>query len=90
MLNKTVFLFPGQGTQYPGMALDLLESSAQAKNVFDTASAVLNRDFVSLIRDSDEETLKRTDVSQIALSAASLAAAASLNEQGIFPAACAG
>jgi [acyl-carrier-protein] S-malonyltransferase len=84
------FLFPGQGAQYQGMGLDLIEVSPEAKKIFDTAGAVLNRDVVSLIRDSDAETLKRTDVSQIALSAASLAAAACLKERGIQPAACAG
>ncbi|GHV86240.1 malonyl CoA-acyl carrier protein transacylase [Spirochaetia bacterium] len=85
-----VFLFPGQGAQYPGMALDIVETSAAAKNIFDTAGAVLGRDMVSLIRDSDAETLKRTDISQPAMSAASLAAAACLKERGLVPAACAG
>ncbi|MDR2702265.1 MAG: ACP S-malonyltransferase [Spirochaetaceae bacterium] len=88
---KTIaFLFPGQGAQYPGMGLDLFEASPEAKKIFDTAGTVLGRDMVSLLRDSDAETLKRTDVSQIALSAASLAAAACLKERGITPAACAG
>jgi len=88
--KKVIFLFPGQGAQYPGMGLDLLDVSAEAKKIFDTASAVLGLDMAALIRDSDAETLKRTDVSQSALSAASLAAAACLKERGITPAACAG
>jgi len=91
MKEKTIaFLFPGQGAQYPGMGLDLLESSPEAKRIFDRAGAVLGRDMVSLLRDTDAETLKRTDVSQIAISTASLAAAACLKERGITPAACAG
>jgi [acyl-carrier-protein] S-malonyltransferase len=89
--EKTIaFLFPGQGAQYPGMGLDLLEVSPGAKKIFDVAGAVLGRDMVSLLRDSDAETLQRTDFSQIALCAASLAAAACLKERGITPAACAG
>jgi [acyl-carrier-protein] S-malonyltransferase len=88
--NKIIFLFPGQGAQFPGMGLDLIERSAEAKKVFDTASAVLNRDMVSLVQDSDADTLKRSDISQISLSAVSLAAAACLKEQGIIPIACAG
>ncbi|MDR0323609.1 MAG: ACP S-malonyltransferase [Treponema sp.] len=90
MTKKTVFFFPGQGAQYPGMALDLIEVSAGAKKVFETASEVLGRDMVKTIRDSDAETLKRTDVSQSAISAASLAAAAYLRECGIVPSVCAG
>ena len=88
--KKVIFLFPGQGVQYPGMGLDLTEVSAEAKKIFDTASAVLGKDMIKIIRDSDAETLKRTDISQSALSTASLAAAAFLKEQGIVPIACAG
>lgn len=89
-----VFLFPGQGAQYPGMGLDLLEAGGDradaAKKIFDCACDALGRDMIALIRDSDTETLKRTDVSQPALCAASLAAAASLSALGVKPAACAG
>ena len=89
-MKKTAFLFPGQGAQYPGMGLDIIEVSPQAMNVFKTASDVLERDIIKLIRDSDAQTLKRTDVSQITINAASLAAAAFLRERGIVPEACAG
>jgi [acyl-carrier-protein] S-malonyltransferase len=88
--KRIAFLFPGQGAQYPGMGLDIAEVSSGAKEVFATASAVLGRDLAALIRDSDAETLKRTDISQPAMSAVSLAAAAFLKERGIVPAACAG
>jgi len=87
---KAIFLFPGQGAQYPGMGLDLIELSPEAKKIFDTASNILNRDIIDLIKNSDPDTLKRTDISQIAISAVSLASAACLKERGIFPAACAG
>lgn len=90
MINKAIFLFPGQGAQYPNMGLDLLDLSAEAKKVFETASRVLGLDMVKLIHNSDAETLKRTYFSQIAISAASLAAAAFLKEKGIAPMACAG
>ena len=88
--KKVIFVFPGQGVQYPGMGLDLAELSAVARKIYDTASVVLERDIIKIIRDSDAETLKRTDISQPAISAASLAAAACLQERGIFPTACAG
>jgi len=90
MVEKIIFLFPGQGAQYPGMGLDLTEQSPAAKTIFDTASEVLGKDMAALLRDSDAETLKRTDVSQPAMAAASLAAAACLKELGFAPAACAG
>jgi len=91
MKNNVVYLFPGQGAQYQGMALDFLESgSAAVKKLFDTASAVFGQDARILLRDSDAEALKRTDVSQPAVTLANLAAAAYLSEKGYSPAACAG
>jgi [acyl-carrier-protein] S-malonyltransferase len=89
-MNKknVAYLFPGQGAQYSGMALDLLSSDA-VKQLFDTASEVFGRDVKELLQ-SDADTLKRTDISQPAITVANLAAAAFLGEQGFSPAACAG
>ena len=85
-----VYLFPGQGAQYTGMALDFLSSGNTAvKSLFDTASEIMGKDMKTLL-ESDAETLKRTDFSQPAIALANLAAAAYLEEQGYSPAACAG
>jgi [acyl-carrier-protein] S-malonyltransferase len=89
--KKIIFLFPGQGAQYRGMALDLLdEGGADLKRLFDTASKICGKDMRALLGDSDDETLKRTDISQPAITLANLAAAVFLAERGIRPAACAG
>jgi [acyl-carrier-protein] S-malonyltransferase len=89
--NNVVFLFPGQGAQYQGMALDFLASGSEAvKKIFDAASAAFGRDAQAMLRDSDADTLKRTDMSQPTVTLANLAAAAYLAEQGWKPKACAG
>jgi [acyl-carrier-protein] S-malonyltransferase len=89
--TKTVFLFPGQGAQYQGMGLDLLEKGGKAvKELFTLASEVMGRDMAALLRDADGDTLKRSDISQPAITLANLAAAAFLAERDIKPAACAG
>jgi len=85
---KYAFLFPGQGAQYTGMALDLI-SSDSVKKLFDTASEIFGKDVKELLN-SDADTLKRTDVSQPAITVANLAAAAFLTDKGYKPAACAG
>jgi [acyl-carrier-protein] S-malonyltransferase len=93
MVNKnsfTAFLFPGQGSQYPGMALDLLAASTQVKELFALASEALGRDMEALLRDSDEAFLKRSDISQPTITLTNLAAAAVLRERGIEPKAAAG
>ena len=89
-MNKknVVYLFPGQGAQFPGMAMDLLESDT-VKSLFNTASEIFGKDVKELLQ-SDADTLKRTDVSQPAITVANLAAAEYLKDKGFTPAACAG
>ena len=89
--NNVVYLFPGQGAQYQGMALDFLAAgNAVARELFDAASAICGKDMAALLQDADAETLKRTDISQPAVTLANLAAAAALAAEGYSPAACAG
>jgi len=88
-----VFLFPGQGAQFTGMGMDLLaadtDGKAGIKSLFDTASSLLGKDIRELLN-ADAEVLKRTDVSQVAITVASLAAARALAARGVTPVACAG
>ena len=89
-MNKknVVYLFPGQGAQYSGMALDFLSSNA-VKILFEIASEIFGKDAKELLN-SDAETLKRTDVSQPTITLANLAAAVYLGERGYSPVTCAG
>jgi [acyl-carrier-protein] S-malonyltransferase len=86
--NNIAYLFPGQGAQYPGMALDFLSSGA-VQSLFYSSSEIFGQDAAELVQ-SDADTLKRTDVSQPTITLSNLAAAAYLNEKGYSPAACAG
>jgi [acyl-carrier-protein] S-malonyltransferase len=89
--TKTVFLFPGQGAQYPGMGLDLLEKGGAAvRELFALASETMGRDMAALLADTDEASLRRSDISQPAITLVNLAAAAFLGGRGIKPCACAG
>lgn len=89
----SVFLFPGQGAQFTGMGMDLYEAdtdgSSGIRSLFDSASAIIGKDVRELLN-ADAEVLKRTDVSQVAITVASLAAVKALAKRGIKPAACAG
>lgn len=88
-----VFLFPGQGAQYTGMGMDLYDADTDGSRgvrlLFGLANKIRGSDIRDLLN-ADAETLKRTDVSQVAITVASLAAARSLESRGIHPSACAG
>jgi len=91
MINKAFFLFPGQGAQFPGMALDLLESGSEGvKALFSLASEIFGKDMEALLRNSTPEELKPTDIAQPAITLASLAAMVYLAEKGLKPAGAAG
>lgn len=85
MSKKYAFLFPGQGAQTPGMVKDIAEKSPAANKIIEYASEVTNLDLKKLLWESDAETLARSDNSQIAITVASLAIVAALEEKGINP-----
>ena len=41
MASEHAFLFPGQGAQVQGMAVGLVEASAEARRIFERGSEVL-------------------------------------------------
>ncbi|MBS1724593.1 MAG: ACP S-malonyltransferase [Armatimonadetes bacterium] len=67
-------VFPGQGSQKPGMGQDLCEHYPEARQVFDEASEAVGIDVAELCFHSDEETLRKTENAQLALYTCGLAA----------------
>ncbi len=74
MGSRTAFLFPGQGAQTVGMAVELCDRSAVAKSLFDRASRQLGYDLLALCGEGPAEELDSTVYSQPALYVSSLAA----------------
>jgi [acyl-carrier-protein] S-malonyltransferase len=66
-MAKNAALFPGQGVQTVGMGKDLYESFSSARDLFDTANAVLGCDLRSLIFEGPQEALTRTANAQPAI-----------------------
>jgi [acyl-carrier-protein] S-malonyltransferase len=60
-------IFPGQGSQTPGMGKDVFDAANAAREVFENVSATLGFDIAELCFESDEETLRATNNAQIAL-----------------------
>lgn len=72
-MNKLAFIFPGQGSQYVGMGSDFYESFAESKKVFDEANEVLDMDLKGICFNGTEEDLKKTENTQPAILATSIA-----------------
>jgi len=87
---KIAYIFPGQGSQYVGMAKELIENNAASKAVFDSASAVLGYDLAQLCIHGPAEKLNRTENTQPAILAASIAVLAALEQKGVKAEAAAG
>lgn len=82
---NVVFLFPGQGAQFPGMARDLYEHSSAVRELFELASHRVRKSMEKLLFDGTEEELKQTDNTQIAVTLANLAARRVLEEFDVLP-----
>jgi [acyl-carrier-protein] S-malonyltransferase len=66
-MSKKAFIFPGQGSQYVGMAKDLFEKSAEAKEMIKTADDILGVNLSYIIFNGPEEELKQTEFTQPAI-----------------------
>jgi len=61
------YIFPGQGSQFPGMGKNLFESSTLAKERFIQANEILGFDITKTMFGDDSEALKKTRVTQPAI-----------------------
>ena len=100
--GETAFLYPGQGSQYPGMGRDLVCRFPAAMQAVEDVAAHFDDeralwDYLypeparsQADRDRQDEALRRTNVAQPAIGAISLAMTAILSDFGIIPNATAG
>ncbi|HMK24346.1 MAG TPA: ACP S-malonyltransferase, partial [Terriglobales bacterium] len=84
------FLFPGQGSQAPGMGKELAERYPIARQTFEEADDALGYKLSHLCFEGPEEKLRLTEITQPAILTTSVAAWRVLNEKGMKPAYVAG
>ena len=64
---KHAYIFPGQGSQFPGMGKDHYQNSAFAKKLFEQANEILGFRISDVMFSGTEEDLRQTDVTQPAV-----------------------
>ncbi len=64
---KKAYVFPGQGSQFPGMAKELYDTNATAKEMLDKANDILGFKITDIMFSGTPEDLKQTKVTQPAI-----------------------
>jgi len=75
------YVFPGQGSQFPGMGKDLYESNPETKKHFELANEILGYRLTDVMFEGSEEDLKQTKITQPALFVHALASYFSKDHQ---------
>ena len=70
---QLAFVFPGQGAQHIGMAADVADAEPAAAARLEEASQAVGFDLAQVIREGPDAQLNRTEITQPALLAASIA-----------------
>lgn len=78
------FVFPGQGSQYVGMGLDLSETFPEAKYVFEEIDDTLEQNLSRVMFEGPEEELILTENTQPALMAVSIAITEIIKKRGFI------
>ena len=77
---KKAYVFPGQGAQFPGMAKDLYDGNAKAKEMLERANEILGFRITDIMFSGTEDELKETKVTQPAIFLHSVVMAECLGE----------
>jgi len=72
-MSKTAFIFPGQGSQYPGMGKELADAFPVARRIFEEADDALGLKLSAICFAGSEADLKLTANTQPAILTASIA-----------------
>jgi [acyl-carrier-protein] S-malonyltransferase len=75
------FVFPGQGSQFPGMAQDLYNGASKAKEMMESANEILGFRLTDIMFSGSDEDLKQTKVTQPAIFLHSVTLASCLGDR---------
>ena len=82
-MTRTAFVFPGQGSQSPGMLAELADTYPLVLETFQEASEALGYDLWELVQSDEDGRLNETHITQPALLTASVAIFRLLSEKDV-------
>ena len=62
--QRVIFIFPGQGSQYPGIGSDLYAEFSSARQIYERASEVLGYDMAKLSAENPDDQINLTRFTQ--------------------------
>jgi len=80
-MGMTAYVFPGQGSQYVGMAKDIFDSHPASRALIEKADAILGVPLSSICFNGPEEELRQTKNTQPAIFLHSIALFSAMGEQ---------
>jgi len=80
----SVFVFPGQGSQYVGMFSEFLDKE-EFKDYFERVKEVVGEDFIKKVQEGPEDVLRDTRISQPGIFIVSVILSDYLMENGVIP-----
>ncbi len=83
MSEEIAFLFPGQGSQFLGMGLDLVNAFPEAKKIFEQVDEICRKPISKFCFEGPMDELTLTVNLQPAITAVNLACLSAINERGI-------
>lgn len=72
-MSNLALVFPGQGSQFVGMAKDFYDNFDTAREIINKADEIVGKNFKNIMFSGPEEELKKTDITQPAIFSMSIA-----------------
>ncbi|WP_432663324.1 ACP S-malonyltransferase [Wukongibacter baidiensis] len=82
-MKNVAFVFPGQGTHYAGMGLEIAKRYKEANDVYEIANEIMGMDIRKLCFEGPEEELVKTENSQPTIHTTSIAILKVLEKYGL-------
>ena len=82
-MTKTALIFPGQGSQYPGMGRDSYLLSSSAKKIYEIASSIFEYNMENICFNADANKISNTKYAQPAIFIYSILASYKVKDENI-------